>query len=115
MKTTSTGRWPQNIKSWISQQPITGSSSDFKLNVLGLNQKHSGDQPNSKMLEMKPTSNEKNKNTKSWISQPQLIWPFSNFKLKLWGQNQIKKFLKWRRTPIEDTLKLLNVEYLINH
>jgi hypothetical protein len=31
MKTTSNGRRPQNIKSWISQQPLIRSSSNFKL------------------------------------------------------------------------------------
>ena len=35
MKTTYTGRWPQNIKTGISQQPLIGSSSNFKLYVLG--------------------------------------------------------------------------------
>ena len=38
MKTTSNGRWPQNIKSWISQQPLIGSSSNFKLKLRGQNQ-----------------------------------------------------------------------------
>jgi hypothetical protein len=32
MKTTSVGR-PQNIKSGISQYPLTGSYSNFKLNL----------------------------------------------------------------------------------
>ena len=38
IKTTSNGRRPQNIKSWISQQPLIGSSSNFKLKLRGLNQ-----------------------------------------------------------------------------
>ena len=29
-KTTSNGRWPQNMKIWISQQPLIGYSSNFK-------------------------------------------------------------------------------------
>ena len=33
MKTTSNGRRPQNIKSGISQQPLIGSYSYFKLNL----------------------------------------------------------------------------------
>ena len=37
MKTTSNGRRPQNIKSWISQQPLIGSSSNFKLKLRGPN------------------------------------------------------------------------------
>jgi hypothetical protein len=32
-KTTLNGRWPQNIKSGISQQPLIGSSSNFKLKL----------------------------------------------------------------------------------
>jgi hypothetical protein len=35
MKTTSNGRRPQNIKSGISQQPLIGSSSNFKLKLRG--------------------------------------------------------------------------------
>jgi hypothetical protein len=65
MKTTSNGRQPQNIKSWISQQSLIGSSS--------------------------------------------------NFKLQLRGPNKNNKCLKWRRPPMEDDLKILKVEYLINH
>jgi hypothetical protein len=54
MKTTSNGRppqnikswisqqplirWPQNIKNWISQQPIIGSSSNLKHKLRGPNQ-----------------------------------------------------------------------------
>ena len=35
MKTTSNGRWPQNIKNCISQQPLFGYSSNFKLKLWG--------------------------------------------------------------------------------
>ena len=38
MKMTSNGRWPQNIKSWISPQPLIESSSNFKLRLRGPNQ-----------------------------------------------------------------------------
>jgi hypothetical protein len=38
MKTTTNGRRPQNIKSWISQQPMIRSSSNFKLKLRGPNQ-----------------------------------------------------------------------------
>ena len=37
MKTTSNRRRPQNIRSWISQQPLVGSSSSFKLRLRGQN------------------------------------------------------------------------------
>ena len=33
--TTSNGRRPLNIKSWISQQPLIGSSLNFKLKLRG--------------------------------------------------------------------------------
>ena len=33
IKTTSNGRRPQNIKSGISQQPLIGSHSNFKLKL----------------------------------------------------------------------------------
>ena len=54
-------------------------------------------------------------NIKSWISQQPLIGSSSNFKLKLRGPNQNQKYLKWRRPPMEDDLKILKVEYLSNH
>ena len=38
MEMTSNGRQPQNIKSGISQQPLIGSSSNFKLKNRGLYQ-----------------------------------------------------------------------------
>ena len=40
MKTTSNRRQPQNIKSGISQQPLIGSSSNFKLKLRGPTQIH---------------------------------------------------------------------------
>jgi hypothetical protein len=46
-KTLSIGRWPQIIKSGISQQPLIRSSSNFKLKLR---------EPNKKMLQMKTTS-----------------------------------------------------------
>ena len=38
MKTTFNGRRPQNTESSISQQQLTGSSSNFKLKLRGPNQ-----------------------------------------------------------------------------
>ena len=38
MQTTSNGRQPQNIKSGISQQQLIGTSSNFKLKLMGPNQ-----------------------------------------------------------------------------
>ena len=37
-KTTSNGRWLQNMKIWISQQPLIGSSSNFKNTLMRSNQ-----------------------------------------------------------------------------
>ena len=34
-KTTSDGRWPQNMKIWIHQQALIGSSSNFKHKLIG--------------------------------------------------------------------------------
>jgi hypothetical protein len=109
MKTTSNGRRPQNIKSWISQQPLIGSSSNLKLKLRGPNK-------NIKLLEMKTTSNGRRpQNIKSWIPQQPIIGSSSNFKLKLIGPNKNTKCLKWRRPPMEDDLKILNIKYLSNH
>ena len=120
MKTTSNGRRPQNIKSWISQQPLIGSSSNFKLKLRGPNQNQKYMKwrrpPMEDDLQWKTTSNGRRPpNIKSWISQQPLIGSSSNFKLKLRGPNQNKKYLKWRRPPMEDNLKILKVEYLSNH
>jgi hypothetical protein len=38
MKMTSNERRPQNFKSWISQQPLIGSSSNLKYKLRGSNQ-----------------------------------------------------------------------------
>ena len=37
-KTISNGRWPQNMKSWIYQQPLIGSSLNFRHKLMGPNQ-----------------------------------------------------------------------------
>ena len=111
MKMTSNGRRPPNIKSWISQQPLIGSSSNFKLKLRGPNQ----NALNEDDLQWKTTSK-----YEIWISQQPLIGSSSNFKLKLRGPTQNKKCLKWRRPngrwpQMEDDLKILKVEYLSNH
>ena len=106
-KTNSNGRRPQNIKSWISQQPMTGSFSNFELKHRELNWNH--------MLERKTTTNgNAHKISKIWISQQTQIEFSSNLRLKLRGPIQNQKCLKWRRAPIEEYLKLSKVEYLSN-
>jgi hypothetical protein len=42
MKMTSNGRWPQNMKRRISQQPLVGSYSNLKLKLMGSNQSTQG-------------------------------------------------------------------------
>ena len=77
LKITSNGRQPQNIKSGISQQPLIGSYSSFKLKLRW---------PNNilQIPEMKTSSNGRRPQTiKSGISQQPLIAPYSNLKLML--------------------------------
>ena len=138
-KTLSIGRWPQIIKSGISQQPLIRSSSNFKLKLR---------EPNKKMLQMKTTSirrqpqmeddlkilnmeylsnhwsdllqifnlsSKATSNIKSGISQQPLVWSSSNFKLKLRWTNQNKKCFKRRRPPMEDGLKISKAEFLSKH
>ena len=64
MKTTSDGRWPQNIKSGISQQPLIGSSSNFKLKLRGLNQNWNED--DLKILKLEYINNH-------WSDLPQIL------------------------------------------
>ena len=107
MNTTSNGRRPQKLKSWISQQPLIGSSSNLK-------HKFRGTKPKSKMLEMKTMSNGRwPQNIKGWISQQPLIGSFSYFRSRLRGPNQNQTFknggeLQWK-------IQNINVEYLSNH
>jgi hypothetical protein len=107
MKMTSNRRQPQNNKSWISQQTLIGSSSNFKSKLMG--PKQNQNPWNEYDLQWKKTSK-----IKSWISQQPLIGSFSNLKHKFRGPNQNKKCLKWGQPPMEDDLKILTVEYLSN-
>jgi hypothetical protein len=82
MKRTSDGGQNQNIKSGISQQPLIGSSSNFKLKFC-------------LKFKMKMTSDGRRpQNIKSGTSQPPLIGSSSNFKLKLRGPNQNEIWLE---------------------
>ena len=104
MKTTSNGRWPQNIKRWISQQPLIGSSSNFKLKLRGPNQ-------NLKLLKWWPPPLEDNLRILKveYISDQILDLP------QILNLTRTGKCLKWRRPPIEDELKLLKVGYVRNY
>ena len=50
MKTTSNGRWSQNMRIRLSQPPMVGSYSNLKLKLMGINQC-------AQMYQMKTTSN----------------------------------------------------------
>ena len=62
-KMTCNGRWPQNMKIWVSQQPLFGSISNFKHKLMGLNQSR-------KKVSMKTTFNRR--------------WPLMKDDLKIW-------------------------------
>ena len=97
MNTTSNGRRPPNNESWLSQQPLIRSSSNFKFMLTGPNQ-------NKINLEMKTTYNGRRpQNVKSWISYQPLIGYSSNFKFTHRGPTKIQNILKWRQPPMEDT------------
>ena len=81
MKTTSKGRKPYNIKSWISQQPQIGFSLNFKITQRGPKQSYN-------LLEMKTFNGRRPQNINSWISQQPLVGSSSNFKLMLRGPKQ---------------------------
>ena len=83
-KRTPNGRRPQNIKSWVSQQPLVGFSSNFKLKPRGPNQNHKylkGRWPSMeeelKILKVKYLSN-------NWLDFPQILY------LSLGDQTKIK-------------------------
>ena len=96
MKTTSNWKLPQNMKSWICQQPLIGCSSNFKLYLRGpIQDKNAW---NEDYLKWKIPQN-----IKIWISQQPLIGSSSNFKLNLRDQTRIKNAfneddLQWKTT-----------------
>ena len=50
------------------------------------------------------------------ISQQLIIGSSLDFELRLRGNKlNLRRFLKWRRPPLEDNLKILKVEYICNH
>ena len=102
-KTTTNGRQPQNIKSWISQQPLIWSSSNFKLKLREPNQNHKclkGRWPameeDLKILKVLYISNH-------WSDYPQIL------NLSLGYQTKTK--YAWNKYD----LKTLKVELLSNH
>ena len=84
MEKTYIGRRPQSIKTGISQWPLIGTFSNFKLKLMGPNQ-------NLKLYDMKTTFHGRLlQNIKSGISQQPPIRSFSNF--DLWGPYQTYNF-----------------------
>ena len=100
MKTTSNERWPQKINNGISQKPLIGSSSNFRIKLRGENQKWT-------MVEMNKTSNRRRPQNISGISQQPQGVSYLNLKLKLIWPNQ-----NWKLFEFEDELKRLKVKYL---
>ena len=92
-------QWKKTSKYWISQQPLVGFSSNFKLKLSWPNQNYKCSKGRRPSMEPQ----------QPWIGFS------SNLKLKIRGPNQNKKCLKWRQPPIEDDLKISKVEYLSNH
>ena len=88
------GRLPQNIKSGLSQQPLIGSYSNFKLRLRRPKQSVQIFQWRQSPIE----------HIKSGISQQPLIGLYSNLNLSLDDQTILYKFTIWRRPPMEDKL-----------
>ena len=99
---TSNRRQPQTIKSGISQKPIIGSYSNFKLKLRWPN--HS-----LQILKMKPTSNGR------WPEKILEVKYLITCKLKLRLPNYVLNSLKWRRLQMENDLKISTVEYPSNN
>ena len=108
-KTTTNGRRPQNIESWISQHPLVWFSSNFKLKLTGLNK-------NQKCLKQRWPPMEGDLNifkveylSNHWLDLPQIL------NLSIGDQNKMENCLNWRWPPMEEELKILKVEYLSNY
>jgi hypothetical protein len=127
MKTTYNGRRPQNIKSWISQQPLNGTSSNFKLKFRGPNKMKyclkwiwPTMEDDLKILKVeylwrRPTMEDNLKILKVEYLSSHWSDPHSILNLNLGDQTKIEYYLKWRWPTVEDDLKIFKVEYLSNH
>ena len=86
MKTISYGRRHQNIKRWISQQPLFGSSSNFKLKLLRQNQnKNAWNEDNLKILKEEYVSI-------PWLDLPQILNLHSGDQTKIkntWNEDDL--------------------------
>ena len=106
MKTTSNGRRPKNVKSWISQQSsLIESFSNFKLKLRGLNQKlkclkwrQQPKEDDLKILKVKYISSH-------WLNLSQIL------KLSSGDQNKIN-MLEMKTTSNGRRPQILSIEYL---
>ena len=114
-KMTSNGRWPQNMKSRISQPPLVGSYSNLKLKLMGINQ-------SVQRYQMKMISNGRRPQMEDDLQIWEVKYPLSliqiNLKLKLTGiiqgvqRYQMKMTSNGRRPQMDDDLKIWEVQYL---
>jgi hypothetical protein len=111
MKTATNGRWPQNMKSGISQQPLAGSYSNF---ILKQDKTECTKVSNEDDLQRKTTSNGRPQiwkveyTSNHWLKLNQ-IW-----NLSYWDHTRVDEGIKWTQPPTKD-LKIWKVEYLSNH
>ena len=92
-QTTTDGRQPQNIKSWISQQSLIGSSSNFKLKLRGRNQ-------NKKLLKQRQPPMEDDLKilkieylSNHWSDFPQILNLSSRDQTKIRNPQNIKRWI----------------------
>ena len=109
MQTASNGRWPQNNKSGISQQPLIRRSSNFKPKLRWPNQnwkclkwRQPPMEDYLKILKVEYLSNH-------WLDLTQIL------NLSLGDHTKIEHCLKWRQHPMQEDLNRLKVEYHSNH
>ena len=103
---TSKRRWPQIIKSQISQEPLVGSDSNLKLKFMGLNQK--GTNVSKYWIQPLEEDNLNWKMTSKYerqISQQPLIGSYSNLKLKLLVLNIMVQRWQMKNLQLKTTSK----------
>jgi hypothetical protein len=119
--TSLIGRQPQNSDCVISQQPLIASFSNFKLKLMWPNQIEEKNKMKMTVHERRNKIGRQPQNIDSGISPQSLIGSCSNVKLELMWPNQRLQKHKLRmathgtRPYLDDNLKIVIVEYLINH
>ena len=101
-------RWPQNIRSGISQQPLFGSSWNVNHKLRAPNQ-------NWILLWMKMTSNGRRpQNIKKEYLRNRWSYLPQKLNLSCGHQTKIKNWSKFRWSPMEYDLKISEVKYPSN-